>query len=76
MSRIKEFKNKHRNNIYISFVDSKMYLGISHTKDLFEPVYLKSLTRFDVVRDYFDDLVLAAGIVEDMNLNTRIWTKQ
>ncbi len=76
MSRIKEFKNKHRNNIYISFVDSKMYLGISHKKDLFEPVYLKSLTRFDVVRDYFDDLVLAVGIVEDMNLNTRIWTKQ
>lgn len=76
MTRIKDFKSKHKNNVYISFVDSKMYLGISHTKDLFEPRYLKSLTRFDVVRDYFDDLLLAVGIVEDMNLNTRIWTRQ
>lgn len=76
MSRIKAFKNKHKNSVYISFVDSRMYLGISHTKDLFEPRYLKSLTRFDVVKDYFDDLLLAVGIVEDMNLNTRIWTRQ
>lgn len=76
MTRIKDFRRKHKNSIYLSFVDSKMYLGISHKKDLFEPEYLKSLTRFDVVRDYFDDLLLAVGVVEDMNLNTRIWTKQ
>lgn len=76
MSRITEFKKKHKNNIYLSFVDSKMYLGISHTKNLFEPNYLKSLTDFSVVRDYYDDLILAVGVVEDMNLNTRIWTKQ
>ena len=76
MKRITEFRKKHNNSVYISFVDSHMYLGISHNKDLFEPSYMKSLTRFDVVKDYFEDLVLAAGIVDDMNLNNRIWTRQ
>ncbi|TVR72747.1 MAG: DUF3137 domain-containing protein [Marinilabiliales bacterium] len=75
MQRIVDFRKKHKNNVYLSFVDSKMYLGVSHNKNLFEPNYLRSLVRFDVLREYFDDLVLAVGIVEDMNLNTRIWTK-
>jgi hypothetical protein len=76
MERINNFKKKHKNNIYLSFVDSRMYLGISHNNNLFEPKYLKSLIRSDVVKTYFEDLSLAAGIVDDMNLNRRIWTKQ
>ncbi len=74
--RIVDFRKKHKSNVFLSFVDSKMYLGISHTKNLFEPNYLKSLTDFRIVRTYFEDLMLAVGIVEEMNLNTRIWTRQ
>jgi len=29
-----------------------------------------------MVKDYLEDVILAVGIVEDMNLNTRIWTKE
>ncbi len=76
MQRITEFKKKHKNALYISFVNSFLYVGISYNKNLFEPSYFKKLTRFDVVKEYFEDLQLAVGIVEDLNLNNRIWTKQ
>ena len=30
----------------------------------------------ETVQDYLEDVLLAVGIVEDLNLNTRIWTKE
>jgi len=76
MERMLEYKKKTNKGIYISFVDSKMYLGIPYSKDLFEPSYLKSLVNFNLIKTYFEDLVLVISIVDDLNLNLRIWTKE
>jgi hypothetical protein len=76
MSRITEFKEKYSNHLYLSFVDSQLYVAISFTKNLFEPNYFQKLTDFKTVREYFDDLHLVISIVEELNLNNRIWTKQ
>lgn len=76
MERIVDFRRKHKKSISLSFVDSKMYLAVPYRKDLFEPSYFKSLVNFKVVSSYFEDLQLATAIVDDMNLNLRIWTKQ
>jgi hypothetical protein len=76
MQRITDFRKKHNNPLFISFVNSFIYVAIGYNRDLFEPSYFKSLTRFETVKEYFEDIQLAVGIVEDMNLNTRIWTKQ
>ncbi len=76
INRILEYKKKTDKHIYLSFVDSKMYLGIPYAKDLFEPSYLRSLTNFDLVKTYYEDMILVVCIVEDLNLNLRIWTKE
>ena len=76
MERILQYRIKSKNHIYLSFVDSKMYLGIAYSKDLFEPHYLKSMTNFNLVKTYYEDMILAVSIVEDLNLNLRIWTKE
>lgn len=76
MERILEFKRKTRQNIFLSFVDSRVYVGVWSDRTLFEPKILSTLLDFDLIREYFDDLQLATGIVEDLNLNTRIWTKE
>lgn len=76
MQRLIDFRKKNGNPLHISFVSSFLFLAIGYTKDLFEPSYFKSLTRFETVKPYFEDISLAVGIVEDLNLNTRIWTKQ
>jgi hypothetical protein len=76
MRRITEFKEKHTNPLYISFVNSFLYVAIAYRKDLFEPSYFKSLLRFSLVKEFFEDIHLAVSIVEELNLNNRIWTKQ
>lgn len=75
MRRIMEFQDKCGCRLHLSFVRSSVYLGIARTRDAFEPAFFRSLLAFESVRPYFDDLQLITGIVEDLNLNTRIWTK-
>ena len=76
MARITDFKKKTGQKIFLSFIDSKVYVAISYTKNLFEPKVFSTLMNFELIREYFDELQLATGIVDDLNLNTRIWSKQ
>ena len=75
MERIVEFKRKAKRKIHLSFVQSWVNLAIEFDKDLFEAPLFGSALDYPKIRDYFRDLQLAFGIVEDLNLNTRIWTK-
>ena len=43
---------------------------------MFEPKLFGSLLDFDLLQSYFEELRLLEGVVEDLNLNTRIWTKE
>jgi len=76
MERIVEFKKKTGRKIYLSFVGSMVFVAVSYTRSLFEPRIFKTLLDFDPIQKYFEDLQLAIGIVDDLNLNTRIWSKQ
>jgi len=75
MRRIVEFKKKTKRRVYLSFVGSKIFVAVAYGRDLFEPRIFRTLLDFAPVREYFEDLGMAAGIVKDLNLNTRIWTK-
>jgi len=75
MERITRFRNKTQKDMSLSFVGSKVFVAIAHSEDMFEPRLFHTLIDFDTIRDYFDDIALAVGIVEDLNLNTRIWSK-
>ncbi|MHC4362545.1 MAG: DUF3137 domain-containing protein [Planctomycetota bacterium] len=76
MERIVDFKRKTNRRIYLSFVGSKVFVAISFTKDLFEPRLFQTILDFGLIQEYFEDLQLAVGTVEDLNLNTRIWSKE
>jgi len=76
MKRIVDFKKKSNRNIYLSFVGSMVFVSISYTRNLFEPRIFRTLLDFEPIREYFEDLRLAIGIVDDLNLNTRIWSKR
>ncbi len=73
MRRIIDFKKKYNKIIYLSFVESKIYVGISYNRNLFEPRVDESILNFSIIQEYFDDIALVVGLVEDLNLNTRIW---
>lgn len=76
MRRILDFQKKCEHKIMLSFAYSKVYVAIPFVRDLFEPQLFKTLLDFESIAEYFEDLQLAIGIVEDLNLNTRIWSKQ
>lgn len=76
MERIVEFKKKTGRKIYLSFVGSMVFVAVSYTRKLFEPRLFRTLLDFGPIREYFEDLQLAIGIVDDLNLNTRIWSKE
>ena len=75
MQRILDFKNKANERIYLSFIRGEVNLGIASNKNRFEPRLFKSVKDIRLARQYLDDLQFALGIVDDLNLNTRIWTK-
>jgi len=75
MERIMDFKNK-SGKIHLSFLHSKVYIAIQVNKNLFEPPFLKSMLDFRVIEEYFSYLRLSVNIVEDLDLNTRIWSKE
>ena len=76
MRRIVDFKSKTGRKLYLGFVGSQVWVAIEFVRDLFEPRVFRTLLNFEPIQTYFEDLQLALDIVEDLNLNTRIWSKQ
>jgi len=75
MKRILDFKKKSKRNTYLSFSGSRIYVAIPYTRPLFEPRIFRTLIDFAPIQQYYEDLKLAIDIVDDLNLNTRIWGK-
>jgi hypothetical protein len=76
MRRIIDFRLKYPvNSISISFVNEKLYMAISYRRQLFEAKIGATLINKHLLESYFNDIKLAVDIVEDLNLNTRIWSK-
>jgi hypothetical protein len=75
MKRIVDFKKRSGKSIYMSFVDSKIFIAIPYSRNLFEPRIFRTLINFQPIKQYYDDLKLATDVVEELNLNTRIWGK-
>ncbi|WP_343531161.1 DUF3137 domain-containing protein [Pedobacter sp.] len=62
--------------IFVSFVWSNIYIAFPLNHDYFEPPVFKSLLSEDLLKKDIEILKLMYGIVEELDLNTRIWTKQ
>lgn len=85
MERIKKFSNRMNKKLFFCFRNSKMHLAIPNKKDLFDPnIFRENLRRESDLNNilnkeeiftYFQDIKFLVGIVEDFNLNTRIWSK-
>ncbi|HDR68735.1 MAG TPA: DUF3137 domain-containing protein [Bacteroidaceae bacterium] len=75
MQRIVNFKRKWNTRIFLSFLNSKVYIAIRMNKNLFEMRPFKPLADYAFMKNNLRFLILLTEIVEDLNLNTRIWTK-
>ena len=76
MKRILDYKKEVKKKIQLSFVHNRMYIAIPYNKGLFEPKLFGDIVDFSNVEEYYNDLKLVLDLVDDLNLNTRIWTKE
>jgi len=76
MERIIAFRRKWKTKVSLSFIDSKVYIAISMNRNLFETRIFRPVADYSFMEETLRFLVLLTGIVEDLNLNTRIWTKE
>ena len=73
MERIVEFKHKTQQAVYMSFRKGKVYVALSGSKNRFEPSFFRTLLRNELIEQYIIDIELVLGLVEELNLNRRIW---
>jgi hypothetical protein len=76
MEKIVSLREKLNAKMALSFINTRIFIALPVSKNLFEPNFFRSGLRADYLHEYFYYLRLTAGIVEDLSLNTRLWSKQ
>jgi hypothetical protein len=62
-------------NVAVSFAQSNVFVAKQFYKPLFELKPEQSIDCFIEIGEYAQDLQFGLGLVEELNLNTRIWSK-
>jgi hypothetical protein len=76
MSRMLNYKYKTKRKISFSFIDDRMYCIIPNYINLFEPALFNSFMDVEFIFKNYNPLKLYTDLVNDLNLNVHIWTKQ
>ncbi|HXP52582.1 MAG TPA: DUF3137 domain-containing protein, partial [Bacteroidia bacterium] len=76
MDKMLQFSEEVKNDIYVSFTRSRMFLAFgTKSNDIFEPSLTEETTLQDI-KEWSKALQSAIGIVDEFGLNTRIWSKK
>lgn len=77
MQRILSLKQRFNTKVALSFIGSHVYIAITVNKNLFEAPWLFSpVDNYKQLEEYYNDIAMCVKIVELLDLNTRIWTKE
>jgi hypothetical protein len=60
--------------VFLGFKGSRAYIGIHYNRTLFEPS-IASTTSLEAIEEFAEQFALAETVVHELDLNTRIWTK-
>ncbi|RIH84296.1 hypothetical protein Mterra_02019 [Calidithermus terrae] len=72
MQRLVNFRKAFKRPLYLAFSGGNFYLALSTPKNFFEPRIFQPLRLEDLV-DYLTDLRFVLSVIDELNLNTRIW---
>jgi hypothetical protein len=75
MKRILDFKKRSSVPLHVSFTHNQIYLALAYNKDLFEPTIFSSLLEYKLIKEYISTLQLAIGIIHELKLNEKLWSK-
>jgi hypothetical protein len=75
MELIMELRSKFNCTTHMSFLNDKFYIALSSNHDFFELKFSESLLNSKGLEQIVFELQACFNIVEDLQLNTRIWSK-
>lgn len=75
MERLVNIRKKILQDISISFAESEVYIILPLEGNPFNPDYVGKILNNAALERYYSYFQLMFGIVDDLNLNTRIWSK-
>jgi len=75
MEKLLLFQKKSNHPVSVSFVRNHIHLAVEYNKDLFEPSVFHSLLKYKIAMEYVRTLHLAIGIIQDLKLNQKLWSK-
>lgn len=76
MERIMALRNELGQQIALSFIGNHLYLALSSNRKLLEPSFFSKMNDPDRVQTYYEDIRGIVSIVDELNLNLRIWTRE
>lgn len=75
MEALVNLRKQINRSMHLSFIGNRVFCAISFNKNLFEPRIMKSGVNFKDIQEMYHLFRLNAIIIQELNLNTRIWTK-
>jgi hypothetical protein len=76
MERIVSFRKLTGHGLHLSFRGQSVYVAITSGHDMFEPRVFRTVWSKKLIKTYVADMAMAIGVVEELNLNRRVWTKR
>lgn len=74
MEQILALRQRAGKPIFLAFKNNRAYLGVHYGRALFEPGIATS-TSLESIQEMAAHFALAEGVIHELDLNTRIWTK-
>ena len=75
MQKLLIYEKRSHHPLYVSFRYGKIYMALEYNEDLFEPSVFHSLLKYKIAMEYVSTLHLAIGVVEELKLNQKLWSK-
>jgi len=76
MEKISALNDKSAYCVSLSFINSSVYIAFPLDSNYFEPPVFKTLLKPNLLDEDMNVLNFMFGIIKELDLNTRIWTKQ
>lgn len=76
MERLCQLNSRSKYTISLSFIETRLYIAFPLDKDYFEPPVFRSLLDLRSVNEDAELIKFMYDIIQELDLNTRIWGKQ
>lgn len=76
MEKLVKLRNEFQFEIYVAFLNNQLYMALFNNKNTFEPKVFGMIFSEKECLKLVSLLESITGIVEELKLNTRIWTKE